>query len=703
MPSGKGRHASCSVASCNNQDKSLFAVPTEEEVRTQWISFIFDGNPPGTVPKILHVCAKHFTPESFSNLFQFQSGFATKLWLNVGAIPTLREPPSTSEEVSTSQMSAGKRHVSCQTDPPTTCTVGTQLSMRTLQPHFRSAAVQASVSCKDSCTSTLPSAATNPLLTSTSIKRPAKRPREEMEEDPFEGTSSMAESQREDVTYDPASSVSVSLSTDMSGVVSNAPHKTKKYIVHESCIMELFELCPICKCVCEVRTRTIGTFLTVDQLCPHCQFTRHWKSQPVLGSTPAGNIELSAAVYISGASFFKLEKIFKAMQLQVFQYDTFRRHARMFIEPAIVHQWTSSQNDILQRLSTEGKAIVCGDMRADSPGHSAKFGSYTMMDLKTNRVIDIQLVQSNEVGGSYHMEKEGLQRSLTLLNERGVTLDCIVTDRHPQIQKFLRESNITQFFDVWDIEKGISKQLDKYAKMKDCERLRKWMRSIKNHIYWTAASSMTGPERVAKWNSILNHVQNIHTHEDPIFPNCQHELRKTRDKKKWLKAGTPEFFKLEKVMSNKRILKAVEKISPHHQTSSVEAFHSVILRFAPKNVVFPFLGMLCRLYLAVLYYNENADRPQAKTSAGEPVFKVHFPKAKKGECVAKPVKTKPTFHYVQDLMDLIFEKVFVDPAPYMEEVMKIPIPRDLRAEYVRPDKEEVIASYVSRFNQEGAA
>ncbi|KAL7389574.1 hypothetical protein ABVT39_006561 [Epinephelus coioides] len=147
MPSGKGRHASCSVASCNNQDKSLFAVPTEEEVRTQWISFIFDGNPPGTVPKILHVCAKHFAPESFSNLFQFQSGFATKLWLNVGAIPTLREPPSTSEE------------------------------------------------------------------------RPAKRPREEMEEeeeDPFEGTSSMAESRGEDVTCDPASSVSVSLSTDMS-------------------------------------------------------------------------------------------------------------------------------------------------------------------------------------------------------------------------------------------------------------------------------------------------------------------------------------------------------------------------------------------------------------------------------------------------------------------------------------------------------
>ena len=53
------------------------------------------------------------------------------------------------------------------------------------------------------------------------------------------------------------------------------------------------------------------------------------------------------------------------------------------------------------------------------------------------------------------MEKEGLRRSLALLEERGINLDCIVTDRHPQIQKFLREKNITQYYDVWHIAKGI--------------------------------------------------------------------------------------------------------------------------------------------------------------------------------------------------------------------------------------------------------
>ena len=57
------------------------------------------------------------------------------------------------------------------------------------------------------------------------------------------------------------------------------------------------------------------------------------------------------------------------MQLQIFQYDIFRRHARTFIEAAVIHQWKTSQDVMLQqRLSEEEKVILGGDMRADSPG-----------------------------------------------------------------------------------------------------------------------------------------------------------------------------------------------------------------------------------------------------------------------------------------------------------------------------------------------
>ncbi|KAM4592004.1 uncharacterized protein PAE49_020221 isoform 1-T2 [Odontesthes bonariensis] len=52
----------------------------------------------------------------------------------------------------------------------------------------------------------------------------------------------------------------------------------------------------------------------------------------------------------------------------------------------------------------------------------------------------------------------------------------------------------------------------------------------------------------------------------------------------------------------------------------------------PKNVVFLYIGMLCRLYLAAIHFNENANRPQAQTADGVPLFKISFPKSKKGEC-----------------------------------------------------------------------
>ncbi len=60
---------------------------------------------------------------------------------------------------------------------------------------------------------------------------------------------------------------------------------------------------------CDVRTQRLGTFLSVKQRCPHCTFRRDWNSQPILGSVPSGNLHLSAAMYLSGASFIQIEKI----------------------------------------------------------------------------------------------------------------------------------------------------------------------------------------------------------------------------------------------------------------------------------------------------------------------------------------------------------------------------------------------------------
>ncbi|KAJ8369539.1 hypothetical protein SKAU_G00095670 [Synaphobranchus kaupii] len=301
-------------------------------------------------------------------------------------------------------------------------------------------------------------------------------------------------------------------------------------------------------------------------------------------------------------------------------------------------------------------------MRADTPGHCAKYGSYTMMDLKANRVIDLQLVQSNEVGNSQHMEKEGLVRSIAALEEAGVQIKNIVTDRHPQIQKFLREEKpaIQHFHDVWHVAKGQELHGVGTLEEEHCQPLALVM------LHWSCSTSKSGEETVAKWMSVANHVQDIHTHDDENFPTCLHEPLIGEDARQWLKPSTMSCEKLVMLLLGNKLLKDVEKLSPLYQTSSVEAFHSLILRFAPKNVTFSFLGMLCRLLLTAMHYNENADRPQATTSSGELRYLLWFPKYKQGDFSVRPLKATPTYGYIETLQELLFERVVENPEPYQE-------------------------------------
>ena len=37
--------------------------------------------------------------------------------------------------------------------------------------------------------------------------------------------------------------------------------------------------------------------------------------------------------------------------------------------------------------------IVGGDARADSPGHTAKFGSYSLIEFTHNKILDFKLVR----------------------------------------------------------------------------------------------------------------------------------------------------------------------------------------------------------------------------------------------------------------------------------------------------------------------
>ncbi|KAL1004808.1 hypothetical protein UPYG_G00050880 [Umbra pygmaea] len=684
----------CSIPGCTGNGDTFHSLPKEPNTRRAWLMFVYKKIPVKFDTQ-LFVCSNHFTKDSFENLGQFKAGFAKLLLLKRGAAPTVR---SSQPHQIALQEGQHTKDAACQTDAPGVASHGTQLSRVTLRPHIRSKGVQGTVLCRSVAAGTTTPSVSGPL-SSTPFKglRPAKRPRLEFEEEVEDVSYTGTDPQ--DSTFHPTQSVTMGTESAKLFTPPVSSYGDAKYIVFEQCLLSLFETCPVCTRVCNVLPRRRGSFLAVDQLCPHCQFFRQWKSQPVIGSTPVGNLQLSAAIYFCGASFSKMKKLFESMQLRTHNYDSFRRHARTYLEPAIIHSWTEWQTTKLQMLSEANSVILRGDMRADSPGHSAKYGSYTMMDVQTDEIAVIQLVQSNEVGGRSYMEKEGLLRALDLLHQSGVKLDCIITDRHPQIQKLLSERKITHYYDAWHVAKGLSKKLEQLGKDKDCALVKRWHKSIVNHLYWCATSSVSGTEKVAKWKSVLNHIQDVHSHSDPAFPKCVHQPKASKDRSKWFQPGSSALNRLDKVLTNKRYLTDVEKLSHHYQTSTMEQFHNVIQRFAPKNVVFPFIGMLCRLYLAAMHFNENAERPQRKTAKGKQMHRLMFREAKRGGYTVKQVKTEPTICYILNLMRLVFEEIIHDPVPYVDAVQRIPVPQDLCAQLDRPSIGDAVTENVSRFNR----
>ena len=172
--------------------------------------------------------------------------------------------------------------------------------------------------------------------------------------------------------------------------VSN-PIYQKKFIVFASNLLSLFLNCFMCHCPAEVSLETIGTFLRVKLFCPSCLFNYVWESQPLIGDMPAGNLALSTAIICSGSLPSKVIQMFRFMNCETISDTTFFNYQSKYLHPAISMTWEKHQQEILSSFKTEKN--VGGDARCDSPGYCAKFGSYTLHELKYNVIIDVELVQ----------------------------------------------------------------------------------------------------------------------------------------------------------------------------------------------------------------------------------------------------------------------------------------------------------------------
>lgn len=125
---------------------------------------------------------------------------------------------------------------------------------------------------------------------------------------------------------------------------------------------------------------------------------------------------MSYAILFSGSSVRKVLRMFSIFNIAHICARTFSWYQTTYLFLAVSSFWVEQQNIMIDNIRSSTSGLVLGgDGRTDSPGHSAKYGSYCMADLKTNKVLEIRLVQSNEVKSSNHMELEGLKQCIIFI------------------------------------------------------------------------------------------------------------------------------------------------------------------------------------------------------------------------------------------------------------------------------------------------
>ena len=531
---------------------------------------------------------------------------------------------------------------------------------------------------------------------------------------PFVDEESFREEDKEDLSYRPSLDEE---SADETILSEKAPSvvKEKKYIVFWSCLETLLQRLRCVECsspMNTVDTTELGSCLTARVECLNGHEIIKWDSQPKSERMPLGNFLIAGAILCSGQTFERVRGMFSLINITTISSTTYEKMQKDYFIPQISAAWIEEQSKAIAEIkSREVPVRLASDGRCDSPGFSAKYCLYSHIDLQTNKILSLQLVQVSETGSSGKMEVLGYERGMDYLLQQGLNIELCTTDRHVQVRKRHKDKyapmGIKHEFDVYHMTNTIRKKLRAMAKKPKLQKIGPWIQSVTNHLWWCAATCGRDADiLVEKWTSITYHVTNRHIFPEngQNFTQCGHapladtEARRT----KWLIPESPEHRALDSVVADKRLLKDIRQLAHFCHTGMLEVYHSMLLKYAPKRQEFDFPQMAARLQLAALDHNSNVGRAQAvvkregpNTAAkGELRHRTRFSKATH-QWVVEPIKEQKSYSFADDILHEALETRLSGNT--LARIDAPHIPRNIAPVQMTSTKEEMVRQKRTRF------
>ena len=206
----------------------------------------------------------------------------------------------------------------------------------------------------------------------------------------------------------------------------------KQYFVYWSCLKTLFQNCSLCPSKKFVQ----GSMLCVQLLCGSGHTTK-WYSQPTTKGMASGNLLLSASILLSGNTFNQVKEMMDIASVAFISSTTFHQIQKCYLFPVVHRIYTTNREIIFGNVRDKGAVKLSGDGRCDSPGYSAKFGTYTLMNSADNQIVDFTVTHCSIAGNSARMELHGLKELIGRLKNNLITVSSLTTDRHTQVRKYM--------------------------------------------------------------------------------------------------------------------------------------------------------------------------------------------------------------------------------------------------------------------------
>ena len=173
---------------------------------------------------------------------------------------------------------------------------------------------------------------------------------------------------------------------------------------------------PGCTVVPTVQYYFVGVAIIIKSSCS-AGHTHKFCSSHQTNEVYANNLQVVTSIMVSRNQFAKIERMARFLHLQFMSKSTYYRFQRLYVVPGINEWWMWMKQELVTEFSGQD-VVVRGDGQCDSPVFNAKNICYFVMEVTSNYILDIEVLDKRHVGLiSTNMEKEAAQRSLDRLKQ----------------------------------------------------------------------------------------------------------------------------------------------------------------------------------------------------------------------------------------------------------------------------------------------